>query len=210
MRIKTDFPSVMKALDWTYEKVLSGWSGMDSAQVLAQKYMLQTGNIHDKVNSLIRWQNAKAGTSGFITGLGGMVTLPVAIPANLASVLYIQIRMIAAIAFMGGFDLRDEKVKTLIFICLVGNFGKDIIQETGIRAGVKLTARAVSGISEKSLLLINQRVGFRLVTAYGKKGAINMGKVVPVVGGILGGSLDVFTTNLIGNVARKTFIPELE
>ena len=52
--------------------------------------------------ALIRWQNAKCATSGFIAGLGGSITLPVSIPANISSVLYIQIRMIAAIAYMGG------------------------------------------------------------------------------------------------------------
>lgn len=201
---------MMKALDWAYEKAISGLPGMDSALVLAQKYLSQDGNIHDKVNSLIRWQNAKAGTSGFITGLGGIITLPVAVPANLASVLYIQIRMIAAIAYIGGYDLRDDKVKSLVYMCLVGNFMKDILQETGIRVGVKLTAQVVSGISEKTLLLINQRMGFRLLSAYGRKGAINLSKVVPVAGGIIGGSLDVFATNLIGNVARKTFIADAD
>jgi len=37
--------------------------------------------------------------------------------------------MIAAIAYMGGLNLRDEKVKTLVYTCLVGNFAKDVLQE---------------------------------------------------------------------------------
>ena len=47
---------------------------------------------------------------------------------------------------------------------------------------------------------------FRLVTKFGEKGAINLGKAVPLVGGIIGGSFDSITTNTIGNVARDTFI----
>lgn len=39
--------------------------------------------------------------------------LPVAIPANISSVLYIQLRMIAAIAIMSGHDVKDDKVRTL-------------------------------------------------------------------------------------------------
>jgi hypothetical protein len=170
--------------------------------------MEKDGTLREKANSLIRWQNAKAGTSGFVTGLGGLLTLPVAIPANLASVLYIQIRMIAAIAHMGSYDLRDEKVKTLVYMCLVGNFAKDILQETGIRLGTKFTAMAIERISEKSLLLINQRVGFRLLTTSSTKGMINLGKSVPLVGGIIGGSIDVAATNTIGNMARNTFLPK--
>lgn len=198
---------ILKALDWAYEKALTGVPGLDSAPQMAEKYLLQEGTLYDKANSLIRWQNAKAGTSGFLTGLGGMITLPVSIPANLASVLYIQIRMIAAIAHMGGYNLRDEKVKTLVYICLVGNFAVDLIQEAGIIIGTKLTARVIEGVSEKSIIAINQRVGFRLLATYGEKGAVNFGKVVPVVGGFICGAIDSVTTNIIGNVARNTFLP---
>jgi hypothetical protein len=197
---------IMKALDWAYEKTLNGVPGMDTVDEVAHKFMVQEGTLHEKADSLIRWQNAKAGTSGFITGLGGLMTLPVAIPANLASVLFIQIRMIGAIARMGGYDLRDDKVKTLVYLCLAGNFAKDIIQETGIMIGAKITARAVESVSERSLLAINQRVGFRLLSKYGEKGAINIGKAVPLVGGVIGGAIDLVATNIIGNTARKIFI----
>jgi len=196
----------MRTLDWAYEKALSGLPGLDSAPDLALSYMKQEGSLLDNANSLIRWQNAKAGTSGFITGIGGLMTLPVAIPANLASVLFIQVRMIAAIAYMGGLDLRDPKVKTLVYTCLAGNFAKDILQETGIRLGTKFTALAIERISEKTLLIINQRVGFRLLTTYGSKGMINLGKVVPLIGGIIGGSIDIAATNIIGNMARDSFL----
>jgi hypothetical protein len=41
------------------------------------------------------------------------MTLPVANPANLTSVLYIQLRMIAAIAHMGDHDISDDQVKSM-------------------------------------------------------------------------------------------------
>jgi hypothetical protein len=113
----------------------------------------------------------------------------------------------AAIAQLGGYDLREDKVKTMVYICLVGNVAKDMIQEVGIMFGTKLTVKAVESISERSLLAINQRVGFRLLSTYGAKGAINLGKAVPLVGGLIGGTIDTFTTNLIGNIARNAFLP---
>jgi len=200
----------MRALDWAYEKALNGLPGLDSAPELAIKFMKEKGSLYDQANSLIRWQNAKAGTSGFVTGVGGLMTLPVAIPANLASVLFIQVRMIAAIAYMGGSDLRDRKVKTLVFGCLVGNFAKDILQETGIRIGTKFTALAVERISEKTLLLINQKIGFRLLSTCGSKGLINLGKAVPLIGGVIGGTIDIAATNIMGNIARDIFVEKDE
>jgi hypothetical protein len=209
MKISINKQLIMQILEWAYEKTLNGIPGLDSVDDLARKFMMKEGTLHEKADSLIRWQNVKAGTSGFLTGIGGLMTLPVAIPANLASVLFIQIRMIAAIAHMGGYNLRDEKVKTLVYVCLAGNFAKDIIQETGIMIGTKLTARVVESISERSLLAINQKVGFRLVSKYGGKSAINIGKAVPLVGGLIGGTIDTVTTNLIGNTARNIFIGSL-
>lgn len=40
------------------------------------------------------------------------------------------------------------------------------------------------------------------------KGAVNLGKMVPLVGGIIGGAFDSVSTNIVGNVARKTFIEQ--
>ena len=197
----------MKVLDWAYDQAINGIPGITSATELAQEYLSHKGTIYENADSLIRWQNAKAGTSGFVTGMGGFATLPVAIPANLASVLFIQIRMIAAIAFMGGHNLRDDKVKTLVYVCLVGNFAKDIVQESAILLGKKVSVIAINSISEQSLKIINQKVGFRLLSTYGGKGVVNLSKVVPVVGGAIGGAIDSIATNIIGNLACKTFLP---
>jgi hypothetical protein len=208
MRKLGDHSSFMKILDWAYERALSGIPSLDTAGEMAQKYMELGGTIHDKANALIRRQNLKAGSSGFITGVGGLIMLPIAIPANLASVLYIQIRMIAAIAHMGGHNLRDDKVKMLVFMCLAGNITKDFLQEAGVKLGAKISARAVGSLSERSILMINERVGFRLLAIYGGKGTVNFGKSLPLIGGVIGGTIDIVATNIIGNMARNTFLPE--
>jgi uncharacterized protein (DUF697 family) len=47
-----------------------------------------------------------------------------------------------------------------------------------------------------------------LLTKFGEKGAINLGKMVPIAGGLIGGTVDAVSTNTIGNVARKLFIED--
>lgn len=199
--------SIMQALDWAYEKSINGVAGLDSADELARSYMQSGDNKYEQANSLIRWQNAKSATSGFITGLGGIITLPVAIPANIASVLYVQVRMIAAIAHIGGYDIRDDRVKSLVYACLVANSAKDLAKDVGIAVGNKVAVNAIKSISSKTLQEINKKVGFKLFTKFGEKGIVNLGKVVPLLGGLIGGSVDLYTTNAIGNVARDTFTP---
>ena len=92
--------------------------GTETAEELAESYLRKNSPIEKAIDSLIRWQNAKGATSGFLTWLGGLITLPVAIPANIAFVMYVQIRMIATIAHMKGYDLKDDQVKTFVFVCL--------------------------------------------------------------------------------------------
>ena len=93
-------------------------SPFDSAEDLADAYMEDDAPLVDQVNSLIRWQVTKAATSGFLSGLGGLITLPIAIPANVGVVVVVQLRMIAAIAFMGGYDVKNDRVKTFAYACL--------------------------------------------------------------------------------------------
>ncbi|MDN3015779.1 EcsC family protein [Paenibacillus sp. BSR1-1] len=199
--------AIIDALDWSYDKAINGGiPGMDTALELADNYLKKKGSLEEQVNSLIRWQNTKSAASGFLTGLGGIITLPVAVPANIASVLFVQIRMVAAIAHMGGYNLKDDEVKSFVYLCLVGNGAKEIAKNTGIVIGQKLAINGIKKIPSAVITKINQAVGFRLLTKFGETGAINLGKVVPFLGGVIGGTVDAITTNAIGDVARNIFI----
>ena len=70
---------MMQVLDWAYEKSLNGVPGMPPVIEFAEQYKNKSGSLESNVNSLIRWQMSKTATSGFLTGLGGLITLPVAV-----------------------------------------------------------------------------------------------------------------------------------
>ncbi len=197
---------IKKALDWVYDQAVEGVVGLESAEQLAENFLKEKGSVRAKVDKLIFWQKTKAATSGFLSGLGGILTMPVALPANITSVMYIQVRMIAAIAHMGGYDIRDDRVRTLAYVCLCGNGAKDILKEVGIKLGTKLTEQVIKKLSFEVIKNINKAVGFRLITKFGQKGIINLGKGIPFIGGLIGGALDVLATAAIANAARKTFI----
>lgn len=195
-----------QALEWAYEKAMDGIPGTESAEEFAAEYRKNNDTAIDAANSLIRWQNTKAATSGFLTGLGGIITLPVTIPANIASVMYVQLRMITAMAYLGGHDPRDDRVKTLVYTCLAGNAAKDILKDVGISIANKLAISSINKISGATLTKINQAVGFRLLTKFGSSGVVNLGKAVPLLGGLIGATFDSVTTNTVGNVARDLFV----
>ncbi|MGX9135792.1 EcsC family protein [Rummeliibacillus sp. JY-2-4R] len=195
-----------KLLDWAYEKSINGIPGTNTAYELAENFIVKHDSTDDAINSLIRWQNTKSATSGFLTGLGGLITLPVAIPANIASVTYVQIKMIAAIAHIRGYDLKDDQVKTFVFVCLTGQSASDILKQAGIKAGTELTKQAIKKIPGEIIKSINKAVGFRLVTKFGEKGVVNLGKAIPLVGGLIGGTVDGIGTRIIGKTAKNVFI----
>lgn len=199
---------IMQALDFAYEKAMTGLPGLDSAVEMAESYMKESGSLEDKANSLVRWQNTKAATSGFVTGLGGLLVMPVTIPANLASVYFIQIRMIAAIAHMAGYDVRDDKVKAMVYACLTGNAAKEVLKDVGIQFGKKLAQASINKITGATLTKINQAVGFRLLTKAGTTGIVNLSKMVPILGGVIGGAVDLTATNIVGSTAVRLFITE--
>lgn len=53
---------------------------------------------------------------------------------------------------------------------------------------------------------MNQKVGFRLVTKFGTKGAVNLVKLVPVAGGVIGGAIDIGSTQVIAKNAYNLFV----
>ena len=196
---------LLKGLNWVYDKALEGVAGWESAEEFAKNYTDAYPSREKAIDGLIAWQMSKAAVAGFVTGLGGILVLPVAIPANLASVLFIQLRMIAGIAHIRGYDLKSDQVRSLAFMCLAGSAATDVAKDVGINIGAKLTASAISKISGETLKKINQAVGFRLVTKAGTTGAVNLGRLIPFVGGLLSGAIDAVTTRTMGSTAKSVF-----
>ena len=58
------------------------------------------------------------------------------------------------------------------------------------------------------MVKINQKVGFRVITKFGQKGIVNLGKLVPGVGAVLSGGFDFAETKLIGNASFSGKRPE--
>lgn len=202
-----DEKRMLTVLDELYGKAINGLPKVSKPiEDLAKDYLEKNSSPEIAAKELIKYQIAKCGASGFVSGLGGALTLAVTLPANVTSVLYIQLRMIAAIAYMGGFDIQSDQVQTIAYACLTGSAVSDILKQTGIKVGQKIAVSAINKIPGKVLISINQKVGFRLLTKFGTKGVVNLVKLVPVAGGIVGGTIDVGTTKIIANNAYNIFI----
>ena len=82
-------------LDSCYTQAINGIPKVSkSISELVEDYERKHATKEEAAKALIKGQLTKCSTSGFLAGLGGLITLPVAIPANISSVLYVQLRMI--------------------------------------------------------------------------------------------------------------------
>ncbi len=198
---------ILKVLDTCYEKATNGISKISpSIDQLAGDYLSKHTSKEEAIKDMLKKQVLKCTTSGFITGFGGAITLPVTIPANIGSVLYVQMRMIACTAYMAGYDISSDQVQTLVYACLAGLSVGEIAKQFGIKFGQKVAVGMIEKIPGKVLTKINQKVGFRLLTKFGEKGLINLGKLVPGVGAVINGGVDFAETKAIAKRAYQMFV----
>lgn len=198
---------MLELLESLYEKSVNGIPKVSvPIEQLANDYLQKAKSVEAAAKKFNKYQIAKCTTSGFLTSFGGVLTLPVTVPANIGSVLYVQMRMIACLAHMGGYDINSDQVQTLVYACLAGISLDQIVKHAGIQFGEKFAMNLVKKIPGTALTKINQKVGFRFITKFGQKGIVNLGKMIPIVGGVIGGGFDFAETRVIADRAYKMFI----
>ena len=113
--------------------------------------------------------------------------------------------MVAAIAEIYGHDSKDDRVRTAVLLCTIGTAMEDVAKKAGVTLGGKAAIEVLKKVEGKVLIDINKRVSFRLLTKFGERGVLNLAKLVPLVGGAVGGTFDGATCYLVGQVADRAF-----
>jgi hypothetical protein len=203
-----DDSAIVQLLGRLVDIGINGYAFLPSASKVAEQHLRACHNHkEDAINSIIVWSTAYASGTGFVTGLGSWVTLPLAIPTSLASSYALGANTAAAIAYLRGYDLNCDLVRTFILLALIGDSGVEILKTVGINLGTKATKTLISQIPCKVFIEINKKVGFKLITKAEEKGVINMMKIAPLVGGLIGAGFDGTFVNQCGQAAQNIFTP---
>ena len=203
---KLNVEDSLNILDAVYKNVVQGVPKVSKpVEELALDYVQKYKDKDTAIKKMLKNQVTKCTVSGFMTGLGGAITLPVAVSADIASVLYVQMRMIAATAYISGYDLESDQTHTFVYACLAGVSIDKVLADAGIKFSTKLSTALIKKIPGEVITKINQKVGFRFVTKFGEKGIVNLGKVVPVAGEVVGGAFNLVETKIIAIRAYKVF-----
>jgi hypothetical protein len=184
---------------------IDGKGPFDSAQKVADVKRAEKPEAEEAVDAVVRAHLKLAAAGGFVTGLGGFVTMPVALPANVVEFYVVATRMVAAIASLRGYDIKQPEIRSAVLLALVGADADDLLKKAGVLSTGRLSNLAAQRLPGPALMVVNKAVGFRLLSTAGKKTLTRFGKGVPLVGGVLGAGLDGYLLKRIADHARHEF-----
>ena len=217
--------SATRFVERLLEVGIDGRGPLDSAQSVADKARA-TGAIvvmgdpigiidatsadaDSAIDLVVRRHMKLAAAGGFVTGVGGLFTLPVALPVNVAEFYLVATRMVAAVACLRGYDLRQPEVRSAVLLALVGADSDDLLQKAGLTTSDRLATLAAERMPGPALMMVNKAVGFRLLSQIGRKSLPRFGKAVPLVGGAVGAVVDTYLLVRVAAHARHEFPPTM-
>jgi uncharacterized protein (DUF697 family) len=192
-------------------RAIDGVQGFPGARETARKHLLASGDTEQAVKAVIEQHVRLAGIGGFVTQVGGVMALPVTLPANVAGLGAIQLRMAAAIAHLRGHDLAAPRVRIAAMATLLGEEG---VAEAIASGALHRTPRDLAfgpplvddQLRTHLTAAVGQQLLMRVTT---KSAALTVARGVPLIGGTVGAGMDAVYTWRIGRYAAQEFTPAL-
>ncbi|QIK71580.1 EcsC family protein [Propioniciclava coleopterorum] len=187
---------------------IDGVGPYSSAQDVARQALeRENGDVAAAIRRVVRRAEFGGAAGGFVTSLGGFLTMIVAIPANVFEFYVQATRMTAAVAVLRGYDVSDERIRTAILLTLVGSNAADILTRAGVATGssAALQVAARGGLPRPALMVVQKAVGFRILRSVGERVFTRLGKLVPLAGGVFGAIVDFAMMKRIGHQAVAEF-----
>lgn len=195
---------VLTALD----RSIRGIGRLPSAASAADKMLAEQGSAEKAIHAIIERHVRYAGAQGFLTNLGGLITLPVSIPANVGGLALIQCHLVAEIAHLRGYDLADERTRSAILACLLGEDRiKALIKDKHLPGPPLAIATAVVPDPDLTRAVAVEVASELIGRAAGKRIAGVVARRTPVLGGVVGLGLDGYSTWRIGRYVDRELFP---
>lgn len=190
-------------------RAIDGVGPFGSAAAAADAHLAECGGDRAAaVSTLIDRHVRGAGMGGFVTNLGGLVTMAVAIPANVTGLALLQCRLVATIAHLHGYDLNDPRVRNAVLACLLGpNTVKELVRSGDLPSGPM--GLATSPVHDPALdTSIAQAVTTEMFGRVGgRRMATTIGRRIPLLGSGVGAVGDGVSTYRVGRYAERELRP---
>lgn len=191
------------------ERAIRGAGPLDGAAVAAQKGLEeQHGDVEAAIKEVIENHVRMAGAQGFLTNIGGLVTMTVTVPANITGLALIQCRMVAIIVHLRGYDLDDKRTRNAILASLLGEERiLSLIRKKRLPGTPMALATAPVHDPHLDNVMANEVAAELVTKVAGKRIATTVGRRVPVIGGLVGAGSDGYSTWQIGRYVDREFLP---
>jgi hypothetical protein len=191
------------------ERAIRGVGPLDGAAMAAEKQLDEhKGDVEKAIRDVIENHVRLAGAQGFLTNIGGLVTMAVTVPTNITGLALIQCRMVAAIVHLRGYDLSDQRVKNAVLASMLGEERMLALIKRKKLPGTPM-ALATAPVHDPHLddIMANEVASELITKVAGKRIATTVGRRVPVVGGVVGAGTDGYSTWKIGRYVDREFLP---
>jgi EcsC protein family len=188
-----------------FERAVDGLGPLKGAAAAADaKLEKHHGDRARAIGDVVDSHVSLAGAQGFLTNIGGMVTMTVAIPANVSGLALLQAHMVGGIAHLRGYDLTDPRVRNAVLACMLG--GDSV---TALIKAKKLPSSPMAIATAPAYdPVLDQRIASHVAAELlervaGKRTLAVLGRKVPVLGGGIGLVSDGLATFQVGRYAAK-------
>ncbi|MDR1449062.1 MAG: EcsC family protein [Propionibacteriaceae bacterium] len=186
---------------------VDGTRGLPAAKRVAGRHLERYREADKAIDALIRLHVTLASAQGFVTNVAGGLAALIGTPANLTGIVVVQIRLVACIAHLHGYDIDDPRVRTALVMCLLGEkeVGKQVA--SGRLPSTPLTV-ATAAVADSALA--NQAAARVLYDILGNLATKDLAgfflRKVPLVGGGFGAVVDAYATRQIASYARRHLV----
>lgn len=182
-----------------YTFAIEGSAATDSAAALAESYLLSGEGTLGASESLVLHESLKACGSGLTCGLGGGVLMPLSLTADICTSLFIQMRMCASVAIIGGHKVSDPRVRLLCWGAMAGDTGMDAMNNIVRRLLSK--SLNLPDAQKAPLSVLRDELFLK-----GGGMLLKEGLLIPLQSGVLNGSAAWIVTHLTGKLAIRLLI----
>nr|WP_300147618.1 EcsC family protein [Propionicimonas sp.] len=186
---------------------IDGSPAFPGAKAAAARSLQSKSDRESAIDTLVVQHVGLASAQGFLTSVGGLITLPVGLPANIAGLAVLSVRMIAGIAHLRGYDVDDRRVRAALTLAMLGDDevrrlvadGKLPTSPLAIATAPMFDPSLERAISERVMGSLAGRLG-------GKHLAVVVVRRIPLVGGGVGAAVDGWLTFGLAAYAKREFV----
>ena len=187
------------------ERAIHGVGPLPSAAKAAAKQLEeQRGDVDKAIRELIENHVGLAAVQGFVANIGGITTAAATIPANIAGLAVLQVRLVAGIAHLRGYDLSDARVVNALLLCTLGEpTATGLVKAKTLPGTPLLVATAPVHDPELDHVVASEFTSALVSRVLGMRAAGTVLRRVPIAGGVWGASADGFATWEVGRYAAR-------